>query len=1794
MLWDTGGTDPDASMPAMHMRTQMDMQERENKGLQEAVKRAEERCLSYEHQSADLQQRLLKVEAENSMLHESLREAHQLLEEALSDAPQVDIKLQQIRQGVRSNTDEIQQMYLALKESQTKCTEAEAHIRDLTRVKDQMQHDLQSMIVLTTDTPAEVVTPSAIRNAQAYINSLRTALATTRSQLAEAKRDQQHTPMRQPDTPDTDTSLPPPPTVRHVFPQGKMPPARLQHIRSLVDPAEMKSMLEDLLQELANAREEIAENEMNQRLRRDEPRHSLEGSSVDKELIGSSWDELLSSDEKLSRYRAKLRQTTADLALAKEEIRKLASEKDRMQVTPTTLDPESSPYVQQIMRELAEYRHETARLKDEKARLLTAVKQASAQRKAHDMLRRDISDTSSEVSYYSDSSNEGMKRGKSRGDGNEDYHTLREERDKLVDQLVSARAAAQAAELLKQDSQDERRDLLDRLEEAHAQIAELQQRIYDKQRGPPKVDMAVSPMLEFKMTLPIDGLGALPGMEQEGLDVAPAVVEVDVEEEKAQGVDEVALESLRHVLNQTQQLLERSDQQLLDERDKNALYADQLEEMRTALEKTLKEGSELQQERDALVVERDQWAQAARDADDARRKLVEHVELLQTGPQGMSDSVKTPEVADLLREKAELLVQIDILKERLADSMEELEGARRELVSSLDARSELQREQDKNADIMNSLREAEAARDKLDQEMQQMQEDAKHLNYQLDNANLVKKCSGERLEQMKRETDEMKSANDQLKRELEAQMKEIAFLCDTLTETSAQYEDCAQRLEQADAERNKLLAEKHKDLQRIEELSGKLTQVRLQNDKDAVEERKQLQTEREFDALMLADRMKELQECKDEISEVKARATKAINVLKASLQNALLQMKTLGDEFEVERSELQEKLYALDRQHREKLAEVDSLKLELNAQIKKDGTDRLRERVAALSQGLQDTKERFAEQTQAYEKCKVELRSCRKQLSENADFKSLFEEANETMERLTNKNQEFSNENRLLREQMERKGHEVETRMKSEGDETTRALREQIEHLQIELKREKDLRLRLREQNDRIRLEQEKYEKEMGTLVNDLTQQLEKKTKELSNVDQTFKNLKKQERLLRGSEETAALQPQGEEGVMPIGSDNMEARIKALEDERNQHIQDIEDLAAELQSQRDTSEELMEDVTSNLNLAKAEAEDLMRSLRRIDNIATSYAPMPLPVQQVATTEGEDEAADESGRVSMDKSSRRMSMKELPERVVENVKMALESMQAKAEDNVMISREELGHVSAEYETAKIDLAERMKKAEELRFQAQDEANTLRGEIKKYREDNSALRGDNLRLTELSQSGGALKKIVEKLQHELSDALDERDSLLQEIADTKQGKSNEVTSLLEANEMAGVAMEKMQREVANAKAEVDNLTRQKLTTEQVLEGLQKTLKDTQKSLQGSEQTVADAQQERDEAITAKDRAVRDKTGAENAIDEVREELLQTKSDFARLQAVCQDLDGLNAMVDETQDELFQTKEALAATRNELHRLRSSRDGDIDEALKVEREKMDVTLRDLMREKEEVNRNFAGAVKDRENMERGVLQGKEKTKIEVTQIEQERRHLASLLEQQQQLADERMQENDDLRKQLLMCQVKSFDGGEKKELEGLREEVAGLKMDEERLVREVQGLVEENGALRAELATNRRAGDADGLHSQLAANAGDIHSLTRQLAKMEEELRLAKGEAGSKDAELQSLRDTLEAAKQQMADHIAICEHLQAENARMKAELLSTKKELEEGRELMMSLVGPIEGVQPRASSYAPSEL
>eukprot|EP01060_Flectonema_neradi_P020321 TRINITY_DN27860_c0_g1_i1.p1 TRINITY_DN27860_c0_g1~~TRINITY_DN27860_c0_g1_i1.p1 ORF type:complete len:1242 (+),score=385.59 TRINITY_DN27860_c0_g1_i1:157-3726(+) len=1182
------------------------------------------------------------------------------------------------------------------------------------------------------------------------------------------------------------------------------------------------------------------------------------------------------------------------------------------------------------------------------------------------------------------------------------------------------------------------------------------------------------------------------------------------------------------------------------------MATDQIEEVRSALETTLREGAELQQERDALIVERDQWAQAARDADDARRKLVEHVEMLQSGgSQRRLDAVaKTPEVADLLREKAELLVQLDILKERLADSMEELEGARRELVSSLDARSELQREQDKNSDLMTSLREVEATRDKLEQENNCLQEEAKLLQNQLENANLVKKCSSERLEQMKRETDEMKTANDQLKRELEAQMKEIAFLCDTLTETSAQYEDSAQKLEQSDAERNKLLAEKHKDLERIEELSGKLTEVRLQNDKDAVEERRQLQSEREFDAQMLADRMKELQECKDEVNEVKARATKAINVLKASLQNALLQMKTLGDEFEVERAELQEKLYSLDKQHREATSELEHTRKELQSQLTKDGTDRLREKVTKLSQGLANTREQFAEQTQAYEKTKSELKSARKQLHDNADFKSLFEEANDTVERLTNRNREFIQENKDLRDKLQVMGTADNAAVKEAHDEATLALREQIQNLSTELKREKDLRLRLREQNDRMKKEQEKYEAEMTELTRELTEQLEDKTVELQGIGDVHVQ---QRKALKQSNK------QDHEALKDVGN-----KYKQLLLDYEQREQDIEDLAQELQNQRDIAQSLQQNTEEETHHARAASDELFRTLLRIENFCSTYA---FSEELGTTANQEGEGGDKP----------RWTVKELPEVAMNSVKSAIQNLEQKCANQADLIREELGAASAEMETSKIDIIERLKKSEELHQLALDELSLTKAENKTYREENSKIRMENLKLIDLSQGSEGLQGVNNKLQAELQEALNERDQLQTLLQQAKGSQSGEYASLLEANEMAQVALEKMQREVANAKKEAAAAIQQHEASQAVVEQLTDTLKETQKTVLSSEQSVNAAQKERDDANLARDRAVRDKLSSEKEADSIRDELLQTKTDFARLQAVCQDLDSLNAMVDDTQDELLRTKDQLNTVTSELHRLRAERDTEVDQLVNEEKVKMDDNYRRVQKEKEELRRKLSSEEDARKHSERELLRKEERLKSTISEAERDQERLQKKVDSLNKTTSDQQTQIDDLRSDLLMAQAAAA-GSMEGDNSNMKEDLSRVRLNLNAAREEIQRLTSENENLHNQISRTRSGVENQGDSSHIAAAQGDLHQMSQRLSEVEEQLRVANLTLTTKDRQVNELRSQLDDAALGIEGNTSICERLQQENAQLVLELQAAKKELEEAKELLTLLVGP----------------
>ena len=596
------------------LRIEVDALRAENHVLRQAAVQATEASAHISIEVNDLQQKLLRVEAENSTLHESLREAQGLLEEAVSDTPNLHGRMDVMRNTALAATAEVTQLFEALKDAQH---------RNMT-----LEQNIRAVITETHDSPPS--NDPAVQAVQEYINMLRASLATARRHVLEANAAK---------TPTIDAHVPHP---SGRFGKGALP----QNIQNITDAATLRGIIEDLMQ-----------ND-------EETPMKMDGD--DCELIGVSQGMSLTTEERIARYRARMRQVMDDLDAERNEAAMLRDEltSARAAASPSGPVDDYSPHVQQVMRELAEYRTECARLREDKQRLLQAVKQASAQANARDRAPTGhlYSDASSDVSYYSDESG---ARGDSGRNFANDIAVLRDERDKLVDQLVAARAAAHSAELLKQDSQDERRDLLDRLEAAHTKISDLQHRIHLLQKGPERSDRAVSPFNE-KLHLPLDHLGDLPDLEDEGLDVTPAAAQMGEEEDKRQGVDEFALDSLRHVLHQTQQLLERSDQQLLDERDKGKLLCDQLEDMRTALEKTLKEGAELQHERDTLAVERDQWAQAARDADDARRKLVEHVEMLQAGnaSQRDSNSTKTPEVADLLREKAELLVQIDILKVR--------------------------------------------------------------------------------------------------------------------------------------------------------------------------------------------------------------------------------------------------------------------------------------------------------------------------------------------------------------------------------------------------------------------------------------------------------------------------------------------------------------------------------------------------------------------------------------------------------------------------------------------------------------------------------------------------------------------------------------------------------------------------------------------------------------------------------------------------------------------------------------------------------------------------------------------------------------------------------------------------------------------------------------------------------------------------------------------------------------------------------------------------------------------------
>eukprot|EP01063_Lacrimia_lanifica_P012926 TRINITY_DN19617_c0_g1_i1.p1 TRINITY_DN19617_c0_g1~~TRINITY_DN19617_c0_g1_i1.p1 ORF type:complete len:1737 (+),score=827.90 TRINITY_DN19617_c0_g1_i1:36-5246(+) len=1683
-----------------------------------ALRRQVDELTEYKRNAMDLQQKLLKAEADNSILHESLRDAQDLIEEAMVDVPGLESKLDDMRTRVRTDTQETRRLSEALRAAQHRAATLEADLQGL--------HSLAGV-------------PEAPDALATWIATSKQALADPTMQTPEPRAGylgQAH-----------------PPTVQHPMggravasAGGGVTPARIQRARARHDPAELQALVDELLQEL-------------QQQGKGQEHGPLKTAPMgdDGELLGGSWNAVSSPDDKLALYRGRLKQSLAELAAARDEIGRLHK----------TIDASGRPHAEALVKELTEYRTEVGRLREDKQRLMKAVEDAALKRQEQEELlaKRFPDEASSEMSF-------------------EDPHApLRpaegidaEAYESLMDQLVAARAAAQAAELLKHDQQDERRSLLAQLDTARNQIVTLQSKLDLLPVQPAKIERGESPIAWGVLDTVADSMSMA---DMSVLDVTPAFHVTT--EDKKEVVDEFALESLRHVLQQTQQLLERSDQQLLEERDGVRGLKEEMEELRVALETTLKEATVLQEERNGLATERDQWAQAARDADDARRKLVEHIELYQasSATQGRdAGKVHEPEVTELMREKAELLVQIDILKERLADSMEELEGARRELVNSLAARGELQRQQDTNAELLNTLRETETEKDKIEQEKGMLEEEANKLRYQLENANLVKTCSNEKLEKIRRENEEMRKANATLKKEMEDQMKEMAFLCDTLTETSAQYEESTRKLEQTDSERNSLLEDKHKDLQRIEELSGKLTQVRLQNDREAIQERKQLQQERELDAMILAERMKELQDLKDEMAEVKARASKAINILKVSLQNSLLQMKTLGDEFEMDKAARVKQTEHLQEHTARLEKENERLRAELSQMMTKEGTDRLKEKVALLSDGLKETRERFAEQTQAYEKSKSQLKAVAKQLSNNASYKPLFDEANETIEALMAKNQEYQRENARMREQKDDAVVKAKSQLEEHYDEDVKDLRSQILALQAEVKREKSLRVRQKEQHEHAADEQNAYESQMTALIEEITEKLDESNENLRKAeaerDRLSHELVKAE-AARGSSE-APISPRSQRArksdsaaaaQQAAAMAELEGRVETLRVENTALVKDCEQLQQDVQKAAASTEAKVKAAARRGDVVSVEYRTILRSLQGLYGVVRAHVDAgEIPAMLVLGDEALPNASgeEEDGGVIVPPAVPVM------EQMGSAVKIALERMKAKLGERVASAAVEVGTKQAELETLSEELSARLRQAEYEKAAAQTELNTVEGEMRVHREQNLALREEVVKLEAAASSGNATARANEQLKAELKQGAEQREKLLADLNAARRDQTEEFTRLSESLQRTLAEYDALQKTCGAAEDELATLKEKNVALDQMAAQLTKSLDDAGQVASASEKRVHQAVLKCDEAVRAKDMEAKEKLELSNALDAVRKELVETKTDFGRLQAVCQDLDSLNQMVDDTQDELAETKKDLETTRAELQRMKHMREHDIETGVATERAHFRDQLTVLQAERDMFAERADALKRDNERAALGTG-----------------RELTDAKDRVQALEGERVRMED---------RLAAAEAATKRKTEEIARHEAMIAS----LERNVLDLEQNPGGS----ASPRRGEEFEAVRKEIAANRDAMAQLQDTLEAREAEVAQLLMKNSSLAAALQSQEamkaKDLFAAEHQTAvpldsTHLDALRHLEdqlailrAENDRVRADRDGIKKELEEGREIMLALVGPLEGRTPAAAA------
>eukprot|EP01065_Artemidia_motanka_P048331 TRINITY_DN7757_c0_g1_i1.p1 TRINITY_DN7757_c0_g1~~TRINITY_DN7757_c0_g1_i1.p1 ORF type:complete len:1710 (+),score=873.35 TRINITY_DN7757_c0_g1_i1:54-5132(+) len=1685
----------DADDPLTQLTVRLRAVTAERDALLKAVDEATIRVQAARRESNDYEQRMLRAEAEAGALHESLREAQELLEASLSGTPweqEGKQRLEGILRSTRQDAVEVTSLYKRLKQVQQDEADREAETRRIRRELESARQDVTFLLRAARDPAAEPArvpdvgegAPSeAVRVAETHIASLRSALAAARAELAQKQSELELA------TAGTHPAQLSPAQYQPQQRRSATPslPAASPSRRPVDtnDPAALRRMLEDALADLAAARERLADDEMARHELDDSvPPEKLEGPEADRELLGAMWDAALGpgNADRLPRYRARLRQALADLAETRDDLRRARDDRDRAarelaRARAGSREPSAGRDVvplqhhqlQQALRDVAEARAEAARLKDEKARLLAAVRAASAQRRLQQQqqeeeeLRRRGGDRPRRVRARSEAASSQRSRSATPDIGYEittdsdvssdvrvraaearklrerlgqvqaELQSVKEERDKLLDQLVTAKAAAQAADMMKGDVQEERERLLDRATEADRRVAELHAQLAEARAGPVRIDRSCSAM-------------ALTEME-----VSAAVTDScdDGSSAAVQGkVDEFAFEQLKHVLSQTQQLLDRADQQVLEEQDHSRGLTEQTEELRTALERAYRDAADAQADRESLVLERDQWAQAARDADDARRQMVEHVERLQVrggSPRRVREAAspeQPPDVADLLREKAELLVHMDILKERLGDSVEELEGARRELIVGLDCRTELQQEKERCAELETALRAAESSCQELIQGREEMTQQQARLRQELENAQLMKRCSGERLESLMRDADGVKDDNGRLRRENEMQMREIAFLCDTLTATSAQFENSTQRLEQAEAERNKLLSEKHRDIQRIEELGGRLTQVRLQNDADAVSERQQLQQERDFDALMLADRMKELEDAREEVTVVKSRATKAINVLKSSLHNALARMKMMGTEFDTERVELQERLFALDKQSREKATQLTALQAELTALQRRDNTESRGEKLKQLSRGLEKMKDKYAEQTESYEACKMELKAAKRALSENARYKDLFEEASETAERLSAKNRELAKEAKDMRGRLDTAGQKDSVKVKRQDDEVVQSLREQVASLQKDLKKEKELRLRLVDENSRARRKSVEVDDAARIALEEerrLRQEAEARLDESRSA-----HAAETERLTRERSENS-------------GVEHLRHRCTMLESQLDEKELEQEALGRSLEAKDKAIGELRE----GLSVCRNEMNALAGTLSNVEAVAKTHLPSAVDAARSG-------AAAQRSRL------------EVADAAISAVRAALDHLQRLSRMNALVGQEDVGRLQAEFEQVRIELVERVRVAEEEQAHALDDLAKVSGEARRMRDELAELRRENIRLRDQLDDSSGLSRHNAGLHRRVDALTEERDKLLQQLRDRADDSSGKYAALAEARDAAAEALRQARSDAAAAKAESERADARRAAAEAALEALRRSVQELREEVDGSRAAISSAQRQRDAAAAARDDANARAHAAEEALSDLRSELIAARAEAERLRASVTDSESLSEAAAQDRAEVGSLRELLAAAR---------RDADAKEA----------ALQQLTRERDRL-----AARADQLEREQG-----------------------------------------------------SSDGA-----------AAAAREMADRMHAEVVELNDLNARLTADLAAVR---------AQAAASADELGAMRRELAEATRQVH--------------ALRERLLQAETALATREAQLSECEAEVLRVKADLAETRRELDEGRDLMLSLVGPPEGVEGRGASASP---